>query len=259
MNITRLFALALATMFFAVACGSDSDGPEAASSSASIAETTTSDTDDSDTSNGDAAAQDERIETLWVGPQLVDCVGEAPQKCLQIKRAADGQVEWFYSSIAGFTHEVGTSYVIKVAVTEIADPPADASSLSYKLVEIVQSSTTDTAADLANTGWALTGFRDGQLFDPIPSEVTITLVFDGDMVNGSAGCNSYMGSFTASGSELTFGPLGATKKLCPPEIMEQEDRYLPLLGTVESAEVTFDGMLVLSPPSGPTLVFAPEQ
>ncbi len=240
-TVTRLAILVLATMLLTVACGSDSSEPT---------ETTQP--------TADVQPVDERIESLWIGPRLVDCVGVAPQKCMLVKRAADGQAEYFYDGIDGFTHQVGTSYVIRVAVAEIADPPADASSLSYRLVEVVGSTVVDSAAEIADTSWILSGFRDGDLFDRVPDEVTITLTFDGDRVNGSSGCNRYMGSFIATGDELSFGPLAGTKMMCRPEVMAQEDRFLQLLGAVESAEITFDGNLVLSPPSGLTLVFAPQ-
>ncbi len=45
--------------------------------------------------------------------------------------------ELFYDSIEGFDYSEGTSYVIDVQVVEVASPPADGSSLSYSLVEVV--------------------------------------------------------------------------------------------------------------------------
>lgn len=222
---------------FAVACGSDD-----------VVSTAT---------GNQPEPSDERIETLWVGAQLVDCVGVVPQQCLQIKRSADGQVEWFYDSIDGFEHVVGTSYQIKVAVTDVENPPADGSSLSYRLVEVVESTVEQAAAGLDGTSWELSGFRDGDLFDPVPGDISISLAFEGDRVSGSAGCNSYMGSFTAEGDVLSLGPLARTEMLCSPTVMEHEDRFLGLMATVATAEMAFDGTLVLVPPSGLTLVFAP--
>lgn len=43
-----------------------------------------------------------------------------------------------YDSIEGFTFEERTAYVIDVTVAEVESPPADGSSLSYTLVEIVE-------------------------------------------------------------------------------------------------------------------------
>lgn len=77
---------------------------------------------------------------LWIAPELVDCEGGAgPQQCLQIQRSEDGDTELFYDSIDGFEFVEGTSYVIDVEITDVDDPPADGSSLSYRLIEVVES------------------------------------------------------------------------------------------------------------------------
>jgi heat shock protein HslJ len=241
-----LMSLMLAVALFVAACGSDDV-------------VTNEGAQPDPTAEPSVGSADERIETLWVGPQRADCVGVAPQECLQIKRAVDGQVEWFYDSIDGFDHIIGTSYQITVAVSDVENPPADASSLQYRIVEVVESRVERASAGLDGTSWTLRGFRDGELFDPVPDFIEISLAFDGDSVSGSAGCNNFMGSFTADGDVLSFGPLRGTKMLCPPQVMQQEDLFLDLMSSVETAEMTFDGTLVLAPTSGLTLVFGPAE
>lgn len=89
----------------------------------------------------DAADTDADADTirLWIEPELADCEGGAgPQQCLVIARSDGGDPELFYGSIEGFEFEEGTSYVVDVSVTEVADPPADGSSLRYTLVEVVE-------------------------------------------------------------------------------------------------------------------------
>ena len=75
---------------------------------------------------------------LWVGPERVECEGVAPMMCLQVAYGEDEEYQYFYDEIEGFDYQEGTSYVIDVEITKVADPPADASSLSYSLVEIVE-------------------------------------------------------------------------------------------------------------------------
>ena len=75
---------------------------------------------------------------MWIGPELVECEGVAPQMCMQVAYAEDEEYQYFYDEIEGFNYQEGTSYVIDVEITEVADPPADASSLSYSLVEIIE-------------------------------------------------------------------------------------------------------------------------
>lgn len=75
---------------------------------------------------------------MWIGPDLVECEGVAPMMCLQVAFSSDADYELFYDQISGFQPVEGTSYVIDVEVTEVDNPPADASSLEYTLVEVVE-------------------------------------------------------------------------------------------------------------------------
>lgn len=84
-----------------------------------------------------AREKSEMMETLYINSELVDCEGVGPQKCMQMRRAPDEEWELFYNQIEGFTFEPGFTYELRVRVTPAADVPADASSLQYKLVEVV--------------------------------------------------------------------------------------------------------------------------
>ncbi len=116
-------ALLVGVALLAAACGS-ADTSAGAESTAST------------TPEGDAA----NVTRLWIKGETVDCIGEAPQTCLQVAEAEDGEYLYFYDAIEGFSFEEGTSYVIDVEITEVADPPADGSSLAYSLIEIIEAS-----------------------------------------------------------------------------------------------------------------------
>jgi len=77
------------------------------------------------------------IVTLYVGPVTADCVGVAPQQCLQVRYDPADEYELFYSSINGFDFEPGYDYELLVQKTPIENPPADGSSIEWTLVEIV--------------------------------------------------------------------------------------------------------------------------
>lgn len=77
------------------------------------------------------------VKTLFVHEARVDCEGEGPRKCLQVREPGDSEWSYFYSTIEGFDYEEGTRYELRVSVEEVEDPPADGSSLRYVLVEIV--------------------------------------------------------------------------------------------------------------------------
>ena len=71
-----------------------------------------------------------------------------------------------------------------------------------------------------------------------------TIEFDGEgRVFGSGGCNRFTGTYTFEDGVLGFGPLAATKMMCPEAVMDQEDRFLGALGAVERVEM--DGPFLL--------------
>lgn len=78
-----------------------------------------------------------QVKTLFVHEARVDCEGEGPRKCLQVRESESDEWTFFYSTIEGFDYEEGTRYELRVSVEEVPNPPADASSLRYVLVEIV--------------------------------------------------------------------------------------------------------------------------
>ncbi|MGL6129731.1 DUF4377 domain-containing protein [Chryseobacterium artocarpi] len=76
--------------------------------------------------------------TLIIGAETLDCsAGAGRMKCMQVKENASDNWTNFYSNIEGFTYEPGYEYVLKVKTEKIANPPADASSIKYTLVEQV--------------------------------------------------------------------------------------------------------------------------
>ena len=48
-------------------------------------------------------------------------------------------------------------------------------------------------------------------------------------VEGNGGCNRFFGSVEIDGETLAFGPLAATKMLCPGPASETEDRFFAAL------------------------------
>jgi hypothetical protein len=75
--------------------------------------------------------------TLYVDSHNVECVGVAPQLCLRVRQTPEGEWENFYDSIEGFTYEETFFYTLRLAVTQVENPPADGSALRYQLLEVV--------------------------------------------------------------------------------------------------------------------------
>jgi heat shock protein HslJ len=101
-------------------------------------------------------------------------------------------------------------------------------------------------AELVGTSWRAVTI-DGQ---PVAGGVSSTLTFLADgRVAGSGGCNRYAGEMRSREGRLQLGPLASTMMACPPERMEQEQRFLTAVGGTE--RVRRDGaFLVLDGPEG---------
>lgn len=74
---------------------------------------------------------------IFVGPNLVDCVGEAPQKCMLVKNKPEDDWSLYYSQIEGFDFEEGYEYELIVELEAIENPPQDGPMVRTRLVEII--------------------------------------------------------------------------------------------------------------------------
>ena len=81
---------------------------------------------------------DSEAMTLFVGPERVECMGFMfPTTCLQVRFHPEGDWEAFSDPIEGFNFEPGFLYELRVRRISIDDPPADASSYRWILLELV--------------------------------------------------------------------------------------------------------------------------
>lgn len=87
------------------------------------------------------------------------------------------------------------------------------------------------AGALAYTSWAVTALNVMQL--PLPGD-RLTLDFLSSSVQGSSGCNTFRGPFSAVGSSISIGPLISTLILCEDERNQQEATYLQALQAARS-------------------------
>ncbi len=76
--------------------------------------------------------------TWYINKELVDCVGVVKTKCIQIKDTKTGAWQNFFGPIGGFTFKKGRFYAIEVERTKIANPAADASAYSHRLIQIIK-------------------------------------------------------------------------------------------------------------------------
>jgi heat shock protein HslJ len=105
------------------------------------------------------------------------------------------------------------------------------------------------SAGCATTGSAVRGTWTAVSSAPQPlvTESTITITFDGSSVTGSSGCNGY-GSRSArvSNGTLIMGETASSAMACmgPPGLMEQEARFYALLNARPQIQVDGDTLLL---------------
>ena len=104
----------------------------------------------------------------------------------------------------------------------------------------------------AGTEWLAEDIGGGGIIDR--SHITLTLG-DGGRASGSGGCNRYRTGYELSGDALRFEPAAATRMACAPALMEQESRYLGLLGQVVRWRIEPTGALILTTADDATLRF----
>lgn len=197
----------------------------------------------------DTRTSSEPVEkTLYVGAELVDCVGVGPMQCMLVKENPDDEYQFFYSEIEGFTFEPGYTYELRVLVEPVANAPADASSLKYTLIEVVsQEPVAAEAADAASAAeglalegatWQLTGVADADgVVNATPEGVEATATFADGRVSGSGGCNNYSAAYTLDGDSLTILPGPMTMMACPEPQMTVEQQFMAALGATAAYEI----------------------
>lgn len=89
-----------------------------------------------------ATVKDDDETLMRINSHTVDCVGVMEGKCLLVQEGdligtEDWEYFYFEDSIIGFEYEPGYIYNIVVKKTTIPDPPQDASSIRYELVQII--------------------------------------------------------------------------------------------------------------------------
>ncbi|MFC1933330.1 META domain-containing protein [Chloroflexota bacterium] len=99
-------------------------------------------------------------------------------------------------------------------------------------------SLTQGTAGLENKTWKLMSYGEERSLQDVLGGTEITATFDGtkDEVRGSAGANTYSGSYKIEENEISILKLSWTEmyRLDPPGVMEQEEEYLKALKATES-------------------------
>lgn len=198
---------------------------------------------------------EKQTEIWWINSAKVDCTGVRPTTCFQIQKSKEiesGKWELFYDQIAGFEFEPGFIYELKVEVSKKNAPvPADASSLTYELIEVI-SKTQDPRLALTNI-WKV--LHVGKFKDPKSQKgeaLTVELNGSQETYFAETGCNSMRGSFMVEGvNKFRFGQSTSTMMACPN--METELELQKVLILIRKFEIE-NNVLYLRNESGQILM-----
>jgi len=202
-----------------------------------------------------ACSPAEKGTIYWVNSYTVDCVGVSPMKCLQIQKGenmVEGEWQNFYSQIEGFDYEPGYIYKIRVNEEVMENVPADASSVQYKLIEVLEK---NEDARLALSGTELLEFSEGTEAKVLLNDIWVAETVDGTSVQntshpprleihtaemevmGEDGCNRFTGKINKlTNKDLVFAPLASTKKACPD--MTIPDKFNKAMAQVKYYKIT---------------------
>jgi heat shock protein HslJ len=81
------------------------------------------------------------------------------------------------------------------------------------------------------TDWVLEEIDGSAVIDRVQS----TIRFQGDdRIVGWGGCNRYFASVRSGYKFFEVGPIGSTRRICPPVVMDQEERFFAALQKARS-------------------------
>jgi heat shock protein HslJ len=93
------------------------------------------------------------------------------------------------------------------------------------------------------TDWVLVEL-DGE---PVVDRVQSTIRFQGnDRIAGWGGCNRYFANFRSGRNFFKVGPIGSTRRICPPVVMAQEVRFFNALQKSSSIRMEDDQLVIES-------------
>ena len=112
---------------------------------------------------------------------------------------------------------------------------------------------------LSDSSWHLTGLTNAsEAVVSVVADTVISAMFNADgTLAGSSGCNTYRATWATDADHIEIGPPIGTKKLCEAEgVMEQEARYLEVLGVVKTYQIDASALVLFDDEGARQLAFA---
>lgn len=103
---------------------------------------------------------------------------------------------------------------------------------------------TAVSGELAGTSWKVTGVNNGKeavVSSSLTEKLTLEFGSDGT-VSGNGGCNTFRGSYTQDGDEVTISSLASTMRGCEQDVVDLEAQYLKALESTATATRSGDSL-----------------
>jgi len=223
--------------------------------------------DDANSSQGDLDGDggDEAVVMLWSGSggsgtrSHVSVLDRVDVRAVNVATRLLGD----RAQLRGITLDAGVIRldVVSAGPQDAACCPGDLASLAWRLgpggledAEPPRVSGRLGLAALEGSAWRLAKLA---WSEPAPPSPGVTLTWTEGRFAGNAGCNEYHAG-ARDGGEMPGGivldPPAATRKICPPEAMQVEERFLAQLGAVRRLGF-MSGRLMLDDQGGAGMLF----
>ena len=151
------------------------------------------------------------------------------------------------------TLQGGTGYTLSGNLLTVTDSGGRAI-LTYSTVPPYEM----TPAPLTGTMWYLNSVVDvqGQIWSPVTANPISLRFGDDGSVSGNAGCNSYSGTYTVSGSSITISGFAVTLMDCgEPNVMDLESAYLEILPMMKLFRISGNELTLSDGTGKVTMIF----
>ena len=92
-----------------------------------------------------------------------------------------------------------------------------------------------------STDWALVEIDGRAVIDRVQSTIRFE---ENDRIVGWGGCNRYFATVRSGFNYFEVGPIGSTRRICPPVVMEQEERFFAALQKARSIRMQGNDLVI---------------
>ena len=103
------------------------------------------------------------------------------------------------------------------------------------------------------TDWVLEEINGSPVIDRVQSTIRFQA---NERIVGWGGCNRYFANFRSGFKSFEVGPIGSTRRVCPPVVMDQEERFFAALQKSRSIRMEGTHLVIDSEASAKPLKFS---